>query len=203
MPKAQDIDMVVFTAPSGAGKTTIVRHLLSLYPDQLAFSISATTRPKRTKEVDGKDYYFLSEEAFRQKISEDGFIEYEEVYKDRYYGTLKSEIDRITTMGKKVVFDIEINGAQNIKEKYDERCLVIYVKPPSFRELVKRLTNRGTETPNSLQNRIKRIKKELLFENTFDMVLLNDVLEVTLKEAEQIIASKVLVSSKENPLSEK
>ena len=106
-------------------------------------------------------------------------------------------------MGKKVVFDIEINGAQNIKEKYDERCLVIYVKPPSFRELVKRLTNRGTETPNSLQNRIKRIKKELLFENTFDMVLLNDVLEVTLKEAEQIIASKVLVSSKENPLSEK
>jgi len=203
MPKAQDIDMVVFTAPSGAGKTTIVRHLLSLYPDQLAFSISATTRPKRTTEVDGQDYYFLSEEAFRQKIHEDGFIEYEEVYKARYYGTLKSEIDRITAMGKKVVFDIEINGAQNIKEKYDERCLVIYVKPPSFRELVKRLTNRGTETPSSLQNRIKRIKKELLFENTFDMVLLNDVLEVTLKEAERIIASKVLVNSKENPLSEK
>jgi len=184
--------MVVFTAPSGAGKTTIVRHLLKKYADKLAFSISATTRKKRENEVNGKDYYFLTEDDFKAKIAQGDFIEWEEVYKDRYYGTLKSEIDRILETGKKVVFDIEVNGAENIKERYDERCLVIFVKPPSFRTLVSRLTNRGTETPNSLEKRIKRIKKELLFEHTFDMVLLNDVLEVTLSEAEELIETHLL-----------
>ena len=196
MPKSPDhdsnYDMVVFTAPSGAGKTTIVKHLLSKYPDQLSFSISATTRPKREAEVKSKDYYFLTEAEFRQKVAQGDFIEYEEVYEDRYYGTLKSEVDRIKALGKKVVFDIEVNGAQNIKEKYGDRCLVIFVKPPSFRILVQRLTKRGTETPKSLKKRIRRIKKELLFEKSFDLVLMNDVLEVTLKEAEQIMQSKVL-----------
>lgn len=184
-------DMVVFTAPSGAGKTTIVKHLLGKYP-QLAFSISATTRPKREKESDGVDYYFLSEKEFRERLEDDKFIEHEEVYAGSYYGTLKSEVDRIVKLKKKVVFDIEINGAQNIKDRYDERCLVIFVKPPSFRILVSRLTNRGTETDDSMKKRIKRIKKELLFEDTFDMVLLNDDLETALKEAEQIIESLVL-----------
>lgn len=184
--------MVVFTAPSGAGKTTIVRHLLKKYPDQLSFSISATTRPKRENEVKKKDYYFLSPEEFKQKVADGEFIEYEEVYEDRYYGTLKSEVERIRALGKKVVFDIEVNGAQNIKDKYGDKCLVIFVKPPSFRTLIQRLTKRGTETPKSLEKRIRRIKKELLFENTFDLVLLNDVLEVTLDEAEQIIESQVL-----------
>ena len=196
MPKSvldsSDYDMVVFTAPSGAGKTTIVKHLLARYPDQLSFSISATTRPKREKEEPGKDYYFLTKEEFKQKVTEGDFIEYEEVYEDRYYGTLKSEVERIKELGKKVVFDIEVNGAQNIKEKYGDRCLVIFVKPPSFRILVQRLTKRGTETPKSLKRRIKRIKKELLFEKSFDLVLLNDVLEVTLQEAEQIMESRVL-----------
>lgn len=184
--------MVVFTAPSGAGKTTIAKHLLKKYESQLAFSISATTRDKRKNEVEDQDYYFLSNESFKNKIREDAFIEWEEVYEDKYYGTLKSEVDRILADGKKVVFDIEINGAENIKEKYDDRCLVIFVKPPSFRELVNRLTNRGTETPTSLKKRIKRIKRELLFENTFDLVLLNDVLEQSLKEAEKIIETYVL-----------
>lgn len=184
-------DMVVFTAPSGAGKTTIVRHLLSKYPDQLAFSVSATTRARRPKETEGKDYYFLSETEFRQRVTNGMFVEYEEVYKDRYYGTLRSEIDRIKALGKIVVFDIEILGAQNIKNIYEDRCLVIYVKPPSFEVLIRRLTKRGTETPKSLEKRIKRIKKELLFEDTFDKVLLNDVLEVTLKEAEQLIETSV------------
>ena len=196
MPKSllnsSTYDMVVFTAPSGAGKTTIVKHLLAKYSEYLSFSISATTRPKREKEVKSKDYYFLSGKEFKQKVAQGEFIEYEEVYEDRYYGTLKSEIDRIKGLGKKVVFDIEVNGAQNIKEKYGDRCLVIFVKPPSFRILVQRLTKRGTETPKSLTKRIKRIKKELLFEKAFDLVLLNDVLEVTLKEAEQIVESKVL-----------
>ncbi len=184
--------MIVFTAPSGAGKTTIVRHLLAKYKEQLSFSISATTRAKRPNEEHSKDYYFYSNEEFRQKAANDEFIEWEEVYSDRFYGTLRSEVDRIKALGKKVVFDIEVNGAQNIKDRYDERCLVIYVKPPSFRVLVQRLTNRGTENPKSLAKRIKRIKKELLFENTFDTTLLNDVLEETLAEAERIVETYVL-----------
>jgi len=184
--------MIVFTAPSGAGKTTIVRHLLAKYSDDLAFSISATTREKRPREVDGKDYYFFTSDEFNQKITQNKFIEWEEVYDDRYYGTLRSEVDRVVDSGKKVLFDIEVNGAQNIKDKYDERCLVIFVKPPSFRVLVSRLTKRGTENSDSLTKRIKRIKKELLFEDTFDYVLLNDDLEVTLKEAERIIETYVL-----------
>jgi len=185
--EANSIDMVVFTAPSGAGKTTIVRHLLKKYSDQLAFSISATTREKREHETHGKDYYFLSKAEFRAKVNANEFIEFEEVYDDQYYGTLVSEVDRIVASGKKVIFDIEVNGAQNIKERYDDRCHVIFVKPPSFRELVRRLTNRNTESLDSLKKRIIRIKKELLFENTFDMVLLNDILEETLENAESII----------------
>lgn len=185
-------DLVVFTAPSGAGKTTIAKHLLKKYDSHLSFSTSATTREKREGEIEGKDYYFLSNEEFHQKVENEEFIEWEEVYKDRYYGTLKEEVDRIVSAGKKVVFDVEIFGAQNIKEKYDDRCCVIFVKPPSFRELVSRLTNRGTETPQSLEKRIRRIKKELLFEDTFDMVLLNDDLATALREAEQIIEKHVI-----------
>jgi len=184
--------MVVFTAPSGAGKTTVVRHLLKKYSEELSFSTSATTREKRPGEVEGKDYYFMSNLDFEQKVANGEFIEWEEVYTDKLYGTLRSEVDRVIDSGYKVLFDIEVNGAQNIKDKYDERCLVVFVKPPSFRVLVQRLTNRGTETPHSLKNRIKRIKKELLYEDTFDMVLLNDVLEETLKEAEKIIETYVL-----------
>ena len=191
MSSSSKYEMVVFTAPSGAGKTTIVRHLLAKYP-QLAFSISATTRPKREKETDAVDYYFMSQAEFEQGLAKDKFIEHEEVYEGSYYGTLKSEVDRIVGLGKKVLFDIEINGAQNIKDRYDEKCLVIFVKPPSFRVLVSRLTNRGTETSDSLKKRIKRIKKELLFEDTFDMVLLNDDLDTALKEAESIIETYVI-----------
>lgn len=193
----QQYDMIVFTAPSGAGKTTVVRHLLKKYED-LSFSTSATNRSKRPKEEDGKDYYFISEEQFKEKIANQEFIEWEEVYEGRYYGTLRSEVERIVDSGKKVVFDIEVNGAQSIKDKYDDRCLVVFVKPPSFRTLVERLTKRGTETPKSLEKRIKRIKKELLYEDTFDMVLLNDKLEETLIEAEKIIDTFVLPKGKSN-----
>lgn len=185
-------DMVVFTAPSGAGKTTIVRHLLKKYKETFSFSISATTRSKRENETDGKDYYFMNNEEFKSKVAEGDFIEWEEVYKDNYYGTLSSEVKRITDTGKKVIFDIEVNGAQSIKQKYDERCLVIFVKPPSFRILVQRLQNRKTESVESFKKRVLRIKKELLFENSFDMVLLNDDLQTTLAEAEMIIEKHVL-----------
>ena len=185
-------DMVVFTAPSGAGKTTIVHHLLKKYKSYFAFSISATTRAKRKNEREGVDYFFINNKQFKEKINDDDFIEWEQVYEDRYYGTLRSEVDRIIKSGKKVIFDIEINGAQSIKNVYQDRCLVIFVKPPSFRVLVQRLINRKSESPESIEDRIKRIKMELLFEKTFDMVLLNDTLKETLVNAEKIIESHVL-----------
>lgn len=191
-PTQPKYDLVVFTAPSGAGKTTIARHLLNKYSDQLSFSTSVTTREKREKEIEGKDYYFLSNEEFMTKVENDEFVEWEEVYEDRYYGTLRTEVERILKSGKKVVFDVDIHGAQNIKDKFDDRCLVIFVKPPSFEVLVSRLTNRGTETPQSLTKRIRRIKKELLFEHTFDKVLLNDDLSIALVNAEKIIEEQVI-----------
>lgn len=187
MASIDTYDMIVFTAPSGAGKTTVVRHLLAKYSDLLQFSISATTRKKRDHEKDGIDYYFIDEKAFRQKIDNNEFVEWEEVYKDQYYGTLHSEVDRIKELGKKIIFDIDVHGAENIKSKYGDRCLTIFVKPPSFIELVNRLTNRKTEDKKSFKKRIQRIKKELLFENSFDLILLNNVLEDTLNNAEKLI----------------
>lgn len=183
--------MIVFTAPSGAGKTTIVRHLLSTY-DFLSFSVSATNRAKRKHEVDGKDYHFLSTETFKEKIQEKAFIEWEEVYEDQYYGTLKSEIDRIWALEKYIVFDIEVNGASHIKKLFGDQAYVVFVKPPSFEVLVDRLEDRNTETPESLRKRIKRIKKEMTFEDSFDDILLNDSLDVAFKEAEVKLESFIL-----------
>jgi len=183
--------MIVFTAPSGAGKTTIVRHLLKTY-DFLDFSVSATNRAKRTKEIEGKDYYFLSTEAFKEKISNQAFIEWEEVYKDQFYGTLKSEVDRIWANQKYIVFDIEVKGATNIKKLYGDQAMVIFIKPPSFEVLINRLKDRKTESEKSLKKRIKRIKDELTYESTFDEILVNDLLEVALKEAEVLTESFTL-----------
>lgn len=180
--------LIVITAPSGAGKTTIVKHLLSRY-DDIGFSISATTRARRESEVDGKDYHFLSREEFKQKIADDAFIEYEEVYEGQYYGTLLSEVDRLWQEQKHIIFDIDVNGAENIKQKYGDRCLAIFIKPPSLNILIERLKNRKTETPSSLRTRINRIKKELTFERRFDRILVNDVLEVACKEGEIMIES--------------
>ena len=178
----------IFTAPSGSGKTTVVKHLLSKYKE-LEFSVSATTRERRVHETDGKDYYFMSAETFREKISQGAFLEWEEVYKDQYYGTLASEVDRIWNKGKHVVFDIDVHGAKNIKSLYGSKCMSVFVRPPSFEILVERLTNRNTETEASLQKRIKKVKRELEFENSFDIVLVNDVLDITLKEANHIVAT--------------
>ena len=181
-----EFKMLVFTAPSGAGKTTIVRHLLNTYPI-LDFSVSATNRAKREKEVDGKDYYFLDTETFKSKIEKDEFVEWEEVYDDQFYGTLKSEIDRLWALGKHIVFDIDVRGATNIKKLYKEECLAIFIKPPSLDVLINRLKKRDTETEASLKKRIARVKREMEYENTFDTVLVNDLLEVSLKEAELIV----------------
>lgn len=178
--------LIIFTAPSGAGKTTIVRHLLKTF-DELAFSVSATTRSMRPHEEDGKDYYFITPEKFRHLIDNDEFVEWEEVYEDQYYGTLKSEVERIWEIGKYIVFDVEVKGATNIKKFYKDEAYAVFVKPPSLKVLIDRLKNRKTETEKSLQKRIRRAKKELKYENKFDKILVNDILEVTLKEAEMIV----------------
>lgn len=181
-----DGKMFIFTAPSGAGKTTLVKHLLAKY-DNLGFSVSATTRSKREHEVDGKDYYFLTVKDFKAKVANGDFIEWEEVYHDQYYGTLKSEVDRIWDLGQHLVFDIDVRGAKNIKNLYPEVCMSVFVRPPSIDTLVDRLINRNTETEESLQKRISKVRKEMEYENSFDIVLVNDTLEIALVEAEHIV----------------
>ncbi|WP_235297753.1 guanylate kinase [Portibacter marinus] len=178
--------MLVFTAPSGAGKTTIVRHLLSEY-EALDFSISATTRARRDYERHGRDYYFMSPEEFRYRAENDEFLEWEEVYEDQFYGTLKSEVDRLWSMGKHIVFDIDVRGATNIKRLYGDDCLAVFVKPPSVEVLIKRLRDRKTESDASFAKRVKRVKREMQYEHDFDKILVNDLLEVTLKEAEYLV----------------
>ncbi len=181
-----DGKMIVFTAPSGAGKTTVVQHLLKKF-DFLGFSISATTRDKRPTETEGIDYYYLSVEDFKSKRRKRQFIEWEEVYEDQYYGTLRSEVDRLWGEQKHIVFDIDVKGARSIKKKYGDQCLAIFIAPPSISVLVDRLTNRNTETPASLKKRIARVKREMKYQDKFDKVLINDLLEVTLEEAECMV----------------
>ena len=178
--------IIIFTAPSGSGKTTIVRHLLQKY-DKLGFSVSATNRPARKKEVDGKDYYFLTPEKFQLKVEEGAFVEWEEVYPGKFYGTLKSEIHRIWSRGKHVVFDIEVKGATNNKKLYPDNSMAIFVRPPSISELSRRLSLRKTETPEMLKRRLDRAIEEMTYESTFDHILINDLLEVALEEAEQFV----------------
>lgn len=178
--------LFIFTAPSGAGKTTIVRHLLKTFPF-LSFSVSATTRAKRSHEEDGKDYYFLDADAFREKIRQGAFLEWEEVYEDHFYGTLRSEVDRLLGEGKHVVFDIDVQGALNIKKIYGADALAIFVKPPSREILLHRLRQRKTETAESLHRRIDKAEKELQYEKKFDYVLVNNDLGKALKEAEELV----------------
>jgi len=179
--------MFIITAPSGAGKTTIVRHLLKKYKEEFAFSVSATTRPPREGEVHGKDYYFLTEKKFRKKINKGAFAEWQEVYPGKFYGTLKKEIKRIWKVGKHIIFDIEVKGATNMKEIYGKKALAVFIKPPSLEELLRRLQKRDTENSNSIKERIGRAKEEMTYENNFDLVLVNDVLAVALTDGEEIV----------------
>ena len=178
--------LIVVAAPSGAGKTTIVKHLLETF-GELAFSVSATTRAKRDHETDGRDYYFISETDFRQKINNDEFLEWQEVYKGQYYGTLKSEIRRLWELQKVVIFDIDVQGALNIKRAYPKEALLVFVKPPSKEILLQRLKDRNTESEESLARRIEKASFELGFEDKFDVVLLNDDLNSCLVRAEKIV----------------
>lgn len=178
---------IIVTAPSGAGKTTVVKHLLKTYPDILGFSISATNRPRRPNEEDGQDYYFLTTEEFRRKIEKGEFIEYEEVYKGRLYGTLHSELKRLWDKGKVILFDIDVQGALKIRKNLKADCMAIFIKPPNETVLMDRLTKRRTETEEDLHIRQNKVREELSYQNRFDKTLVNDILEVTLKEAELLV----------------
>lgn len=177
----------VFTAPSGAGKTTVVQHLLEEYPNELGFSVSATTRKRREGERGGKDYYFLTPEQFKTKIKNGEFVEWQEVYKDQFYGTLKSEVERIWQKGKSVVFDIDVKGAANIKNFYKEDCLAVFIAPPTIDILIDRLKKRGTESKETLRKRIERVKEEMEYQNSFDKVLVNEFLPETFREVEKMV----------------
>ena len=178
--------LIIFSAPSGAGKSTIVHYILGC-GFNMEFSVSATSRKPRANEVDGVDYYFLTTEEFRNKIRKNEFLEYEEVYPDSFYGTLRSEIERITGEGKNVVFDIDVLGGINIKKQYDEQALALFIAPPSMEVLHQRLINRGTDTPEMIAKRIGKAEFELSFAPQFDNVVVNDNLDKAKKEAEQLI----------------
>lgn len=179
--------LIIITAPSGAGKTTIVQHLLASF-DELAFSVSATTRQRRAHEKDGIDYYFLSTKEFKDRIQRDEFIEWEEVYPGQYYGTLKSEVERLWKIGRHIIFDIEVKGALNIKRHYPKDALAIFIQPPSPATLFERLQRRKTESEESLRKRIERATFELSCANMFDKILVNDVLSDALAEAEAMVS---------------
>ncbi len=178
---------IIFSAPSGAGKTTIVKHLLQQNLG-LAFSVSATSRECRFNETDGKDYYFLSADDFEQKIANNEFIEWEEVYSGTKYGTLKTEIERIWASGKHVIFDVDVVGGLNLKRYFGDKALGIFVLPPSVKALRERLIGRGTENDASLMKRVDKAEKELMRAHEFEVIILNDVLENALAEAERIVA---------------
>ncbi len=183
--------VIIFSAPSGSGKSTIVNHLLSKYPF-LEFSISATSRAPRGKEKHGKEYFFFSTEEFEKLISQDAFVEYEEVYKGSYYGTLKSEIERIWAKGHTILFDIDVKGGVNLKKIFGDAAMAVFVKPPCVEELRKRLIGRGTDTPEAIEKRVAKAAEELTYEKYFDVILVNDRLEESLAEAEGLIDSFVL-----------
>ena len=179
--------LLVFSAPSGSGKTTIVRHLLTKEDLNLEFSISAATRDPRGQEVDGKDYYFMSIEDFKKHIKADDFIEWEEVYRDNFYGTLKSEVERIWAKGKNVIFDIDVAGGLRIKSKFPEETLAVFVKPPSVDELKRRLKERSTETDDKINMRIAKAHVELATAPQFDKIIKNYDLDVAKEDAYQLV----------------
>jgi guanylate kinase len=191
--------VIIVSAPSGAGKTTVVKHLLGSGLN-LVFSVSACSRPPRSHETNGKDYYFLSVEEFRKKISENAFIEWEEVYPGKYYGTLKQEINRIWQKDHHILFDVDVKGGTNLKRYFGDRALAIFVMPPSLEELERRLRIRGTDPESSIRERIQKASLEMTYAILFDYTLINDRLEVALKEAEQIVSRFLGEDDIQNPV---
>lgn len=179
--------LIILTAPSGSGKTSITRFLIKKYP-KLSFSISATTRLPRGNEQNGLEYYFMSVEDFKQKIDANDFIEWEMVYEGKYYGTLKSELERIWSEGRVPMLDIDVKGAIHVQQQFSGDCLSIFIQPPSVQELKRRLESRGTETPESLATRVNKASYEMSFSHHFSKIILNDELEKACAETEQVIA---------------
>lgn len=174
--------VIIFSAPSGSGKSTIVKHILELYPE-MEFSVSATSRAPRGTEQDGVEYYFLTAEEFRRKIAEDAFVEYEEVYEDRFYGTLKSEVERIWDAGHVIIFDVDVKGGVNLKKYFGGAALSVFIKAPSVEVLRDRLVKRGTDSPEAIEERVAKASEELTYEDKFDHVLVNDDLATAYADA--------------------
>lgn len=187
MPVNTKQKIIILTAPSGAGKTSLTRHLLKTFPNDLAFSISAATRQARGKEKHGTDYYFITEEEFTNKIQHDEFIEWEMVYEGKYYGTLKSELQRIWNDNKTPLLDIDVKGAIHVQQQYPETTLVLFIEPPSIDELKRRLNSRGTEDEDSLNARVSKASYELSFKHSFNHVIVNTDLEKACKEVETLV----------------
>lgn len=179
--------LIIFSAPSGSGKTTLVRHILKTFPQHIGFSISATSRPRRGVEENGKDYYYLSVEEFKQKVTQNEFLEWEEVYAGTHYGTLKSEVEKIWALGKAVIFDIDVEGGLNLKNQFAENALAIFVMPPSIKILEERLRSRSTDSPESIGRRIAKAEKELRTAELFDTFILNENLSEACAKSEQVV----------------
>ncbi len=180
--------VLIFSAPSGSGKTTLVKHCLENFPE-LEFSVSCTTRNLRGTEQNGIDYYFISPEDFRKKISENAFVEYEEVYEDKYYGTLKSEVERIWKSGKTVIFDVDVKGGISLKKYFGEKALSIFIMPPSILELERRLITRATDDKETIKTRVKKAAEEMTFQNEFDKIIINTDLDKAKKDIVKIVKS--------------
>jgi guanylate kinase len=188
-PKSIDFEgkIIIFSAPSGAGKTTIVNHLLKT-DHRFGFSISACTRPQRANEIHGKDYYFLTADDFKHKITQNDFIEWEEVYENAFYGTLKSEVYRLWSEGKHVLFDVDVKGGLTLKNHFQNKALAIFVKPPSVEILGQRLRERNTDSEESILKRIQKSEYELQFEDKFDKIVVNESLDIAFEKVEKLVA---------------
>ena len=180
--------VIIFSAPSGSGKTTLVKHCLEKFP-QLAFSISCTTRNLRGTEIHGIDYHFISPDEFRAKIAEEAFVEFEEVYTDKYYGTLKSEVERIWENGKVVIFDVDVKGGISLKKYFGEKALSIFIMPPSIAELELRLIARGTDDLETIKTRVAKAAEEIVFKNEFDEIIVNHILDEAKENVENVISN--------------
>ena len=180
--------LIIISAPSGSGKSTIIGRVMQDESLRLAFSVSATTRPRRGQEVHGVDYYYLTLEEFKEKIANDELVEYQEVYEGRYYGTLKSEVERITNMGKNVVLDLDVLGGVNVKQMYGDRAISIFIQPPSVEVLRQRLINRGTDSMEDIQNRVDKAEFEISIGPQFDHTVINDDLDTAVAQVHDLIA---------------
>jgi guanylate kinase len=178
--------VIIFSAPSGSGKTTLVKHSLEVF-NELQFSISCTTRQLRGSEVHAVDYHFLSPDEFRQKIAEDAFVEFEEVYTDKYYGTLKSEVEKIWSQGKVVIFDVDVKGGVSLKKYFGEKALSIFIEPPSIEELERRLISRNTDDAETIRTRVAKAEEEMSYAKEFDKIVINSDLDIAKREIESLI----------------